>query len=371
MRALVTGAYGFIGKHLVQALRASGAHVDCFGSGDGQAALTAYCRKADVVFHLAGVNRASDAALLQGNVAAAEQLTEALTQVGNPCPVIVTSSVQASLQGRYDNAYGRSKLQSEQVLFRYAAQSGANVTVLRLPGVFGKWCRPNYNSVVATFCHAIARGEPIAVCEEERELELLYIDDVIDTLLLSASLTGKSGFAALPTPYRIRVGELAARIESFYALQTSGVLPRLAPGSAEARLYATYLSYLPPEQLLLPLARHNDERGSFFELLRSDAGGQISVNVTLPGQTRGQHWHNSKWEIFFVVGGRGEIRLRRVGDSEVIRFALDAASPTAVRIPPGYVHALVNTAEDTALTTVIWASEYFDAARPDTFREDI
>jgi UDP-2-acetamido-2,6-beta-L-arabino-hexul-4-ose reductase len=372
MRALVTGAYGFIGRHLVLALRAAGLAVDPYGRGDDAELLMQYCRTADIVYHMAGVNRALDGVdFVVGNVDSTRALTDALQDVGNRCPVVYASSVQADTEAGWDTPYSRTKRQAEELLLQYAKESGAPVAVLRLPGVFGKWCRPRYNSVVGTFCEEAAYGRPLPVVSPQHELELLYIDDLTDMLLTyAAGMPVPTGIAPLPAPYHIRVGELAARIQDFAAMQRMAAVPQMTPRSLDARLYATYLSYLPPEELCLALPSHCDERGSFCELLRSHAGGQLSVSVTLPGQERGGHWHGSKWEIFYAVSGSGEVRLQRLGSAELLRFPLSGENPSAVRIPPGYVHRLINTDAVQPLVTVIWAGEHFDEQHPDTYREE-
>ncbi len=399
MNILVTGAAGFVGKNLVWALKSlrdgkdrtrPGLKVDeIYECGRGTAAeqLADCCRRADFVFHLAGVNRPkTEAEFMEGNFGLAEKLLETLKAAGNRCPVVYASSIQACLLGRYaDSEYGRSKLAGEKLLFRYGAETGAPVLVYRFPNLFGKWCRPNYNSVVATFCNNFANDLPIRVDDPSTELELLYIDDLVAELL--DALEGRphrcefhgadrvpceeGRYCAAPVTHRVTLGEIVALLEKFKAQPQTLLLPDIPAGSFAKKLYSTYLSYLPKEKIAFPLVMHEDARGSFTELLKTAACGQFSVNVTKPGVTKGEHWHNSKWEFFIVVAGQGLIRLRRLGSDEVIEFRVSGAKPQAVHMLPGYTHSITNLSETEDLVTLMWANELFDPARPDTYYEEV
>lgn len=384
MNILITGAEGFLGKNLCAALKnirdgkdktRPALKVDAvmeYGRHTEPQLLERYCRTADFVFHLAGVNRAqTEAEFFRGNEELTRRLLACLKRQGNHCPVAFTSSVRASCTQVYDDAYGQSKRAAEELLFAYGRETDASVMVYRLCHVFGKWSRPHYNSVVATFCHDLSRGLPIRVDDPDAPLTLLYIDDLVAQLL--DALTGQphrgeDGFCALPVTYATTVGALARMIGGFSAEDRR--YP--AAGSAFAqKLYATYLSFLPPERIALPLTMHKDVRGSFTRLPPTPAGGQIGICVCRPGQIRGRHWHHSKWEIFTVVSGAGEIRMRQVGTAQVLRFAVGEEALQLVTILPGYTHELVNLSETRDLVAVVWASEIFDPQRPDTFSEDV
>ncbi|MBQ3507962.1 MAG: NAD-dependent epimerase/dehydratase family protein [Clostridia bacterium] len=376
MRILITGAEGFVGRNLVAAL-AYTHEILSYDRETDPTLLVVYGSQADFVIHLAGVNRADDPeAILGGNVGFTETLLTTLKEQGNTCPVLFASSVQATLEGRYDAPYGHSKRACEDRLFAYARETGATVLVYRLPNLFGKWCRPHYNSVVATFCHNLTRDLPITVNDPNEELELVYIDDLI--MEVQNALDGRpntstevSPFYTVPITYRATVGEIALRLKSFQDNAGTPVIGTMAEDSLEKKLYATYLSYLPSEKVSLPLVTHCDARGSFTELLRSELGGQISVNVTKPGVTKGQHWHHTKHEIFTVVAGEGLIRIRRLDCDEVSEIPVTGKHPEAVRILPGFVHSITNLSETADLVTVIWASECYDPNRPDTYPEEV
>ena len=376
MRILITGAEGFVGRNLVAAL-AYTHEILSYDRETDPTLLVVYGSQADFVIHLAGVNRADDPeAILGGNVGFTETLLTTLKEQGNTCPVLFASSVQATLEGRYDAHYGHSKRACEDRLFAYARETGATVLVYRLPNLFGKWCRPHYNSVVATFCHNLTRDLPITVNDPNEELELVYIDDLI--MEVQNALDGRpntstevSPFYTVPITYRATVGEIALRLKSFRDNAGTPVIGTMAEDSLEKKLYATYLSYLPSEKVSLPLVTHCDARGSFTELLRSELGGQISVNVTKPGVTKGQHWHHTKHEIFTVVAGEGLIRIRRLDCDEVSEIPVTGKHPEAVRILPGFVHSITNLSETADLVTVIWASECYDPNRPDTYPEEV
>lgn len=349
--------------------------------------LAEFCREADFVFHLAGVNRPErEEDFLTGNLGFTQTLLDTLRQCGNTCPVMLSSSIQASLQGRYaGSAYGKSKLAGEELLFRYGEQTGAKVLVYRFANLFGKWCRPHYNSVVATFCHQIARDLPITMNDPQTELDLIYIDDVVEELL--GALVGKQhrcGFCGVepvddpdgrycyvPVSHRVKLGRIVELLQAFHDQPETGLLPEIPDGSFEKKLYSTYLSQLPSGKIAVPLQMHSDARGSFTEMMRTASCGQFSVNISKPGVTKGQHWHHSKWEMFLVVSGRGMIRQRRLGTGEVLEFPVSGERLEAVYLLPGYTHSLINMSETEPLVTLIWANEPFDPGRPDTYWEEV
>ena len=398
MNVLITGARGFVGKNLTAALEnlrdgkdrtRPGLEIEklwLFDVDSPEELLDEACREADFVFHLAGVIRPKDPSeFTQGNVDFSAKLIEKLSRAENRCPVAVTSSVQATLLGRYDNDYGRSKKTGEELFFDYGRRTGAEVLVYRLPNLFGKWCRPNYNSVVATFCHNIANGLPITVNDPGATLELLYIDDLVSSLLDAAGgrtvrcdyegldpvIRAEGRFCCVPVTHRVTLGEIADLLYSFDAQPKTLTLPRMSPGSFEKKLCSTYLSYLPEEKVAFPLKMNADARGSFTELFRTEGSGQISVNVSLPGITKGQHWHHTKWEFFVVVSGRGLMQQRRIGSEEVIETFVSGDRLEAVRMLPGYTHNLINLSETENLVTVMWANECVDPDHPDTFFEKV
>ena len=398
MRILVTGAKGFVGRNLVESLknlrdgkdrtRPSLTVEEIFACDldTDPAALAGYCARCDFVFHLAGVNRPKDPAdFTRGNVVALQELLSLLSAAGNFCPVMLASSVQASLKVRYAGSpYGESKAEAERVLLEYAARTGAKPLVYRFPNLFGKWCRPGYNSAVATFCHQAANGLPLTVNDPSVELSLLYIDDLVGGLL--DALEGKlrpasakdplqpedpAGYYIAGEPHVVSLSEIASLLQSFAAQPQTLVVPDLPEGSFEKKLYSTYLSYLPPEKTAFPLKKNEDARGSFTECLKTGACGQFSVNVSNPGVTKGQHWHHSKWEFFIVVSGEALIRQRRVGDEGVLEFRVSGDEPTAVHMLPGYTHSIENLSQTEKLITLMWANERFDPDRPDTFFEPV
>lgn len=389
MNILITGAAGFVGRNLLCALEnlrdgkdrtRPALRVDALYACDLDTTpeqLCTYTEQADFVFHLAGVNRPRDPKEFEsGNRDFTETLLDDLRRCGNTCPVMLASSVQATLTGRYqDSAYGRSKRAAEELVFAYGRESGAEVLVYRLPNLFGKWCRPNYNSVVATFCHNIARDLPITVNDSSTELELLYIDDLVcellDALEGRAHRAADSAFCAAPVTHRVTLGEIAELLTRFRAASETLFLPEIPAGSFAKKLYSTYLSYLPPERVAYAPPMHADARGSFTELIKTAACGQVSVNVSKPGITKGQHWHNSKWELFIVVSGRALIEQRRIGSEEVLRFEVDGDHIQAVHMLPGYTHNIINLSETEDLVTLMWANEPFDPARPDTYAEPV
>lgn len=399
MNILITGAAGFVGKNLAENLKnirenknRTRPHLCIeeifeYDLDTTPALLEDYCRRADFVFHLAGVNRPKDAEeFMRGNFGFSSTLLDTLRRCGNTCPVMLASSIQATLVGRYaEGEYGKSKRAGEELFFDYAAQTGAKVLVYRFPNLFGKWCRPNYNSVVATFCHNIARDLPITVNDPNTVLELLYIDDLIEELL--DALEGKAHrcdfdgvrtvlneagrYCAAPVSHSVTLGQIAELLHAFRDQSRTLRMPELPEGSFAKKLYSTYLSYLPQERIAVPLEMHTDERGSFTELLKTASCGQFSVNVSRPGITKGQHWHNSKWELFIVVSGHGLIEERKLGTQEVLRFEVSGEQPQAVHMLPGYTHSITNLSQTEPLVTLMWANEIFDPQRPDTYFEAV
>lgn len=398
MKILITGANGFVARNLRAALeeirdghdrRAD--HVLCSNPTDitlllysrenTPEELDALCGDCDFVFHLAGVNRPRDPReFLEGNRDLTAALLDALERHGNACPVLLTSSIQASLTGRYQNSlYGESKLAGEELVFAHARKTGAQALVYRLPGVFGKWSRPNYNTVVATFCHNIARGLPITVNDPAAPLALVYIDDVVEEFLQAlrgAAHHTADGFCAVPVHYETTVGHVADIIASFPRLRETLEVPKMDEPLTK-KLYSTYLSFLPPENFIYDFKMNEDPRGSFTELIRTSDRGQFSVNVSRPGVTKGQHWHHTKNEKFIVVKGEALIQLRRIGlqpdgsPFPVEEFRVSGERIQAVEMIPGYTHNIVNLSETEDLVTLMWASEPFDPAKPDTFFQEV
>ena len=405
MKVLVTGAAGFVGKNLVVSLKnirdgkdrtRPELSVDEIYEYDIQtdpALLEEYCAKADFVFNLAGVNRPKDnAEFMAGNFGFATTLLETLKKHGNTCPVMLSSSIQATLLGRYAGSdYGRSKLAGEELFFSYGAETGAKVLVYRFPNLFGKWCRPNYNSVVATFCNNIANDLPIQVSDPKVELELLYIDDLVEEMLdalegrehhcefdgVDAVERAEGRYCFAPVTHKVTLGEIVELLKSFQLQPQSLMLPEIPQASFAKKLYSTYLSYLPEEKTKFPLQMNCDARGSFTELLKTEKCGQFSVNISKPGITKGQHWHHSKWEFFIVVSGHGLIQERKIGVDEngqpypVRNFEVSGEKIEAVHMLPGYTHNIINLSETENLVTVMWANESFDPEHPDTFFEPV
>ena len=399
MNILITGAKGFVGKNLVCNLRniAEGKnrtrpalHIEEIFEYDldtdpGQ--LEEFCAKADFVFNLAGVNRPKEQSeFMQGNFGFASTLLETLKRHKNACPIMLSSSIQASLIGRYGQSdYGKSKLAGENLFLDYGRETGARVLVYRFPNLFGKWCRPNYNSAVATFCNNIANDLPIQVNDRSTELELLYIDDLVEEMLdalegkehrcefdgLTAVPTAEGRYCFVPTTHKATLGEIVDLLEGFKQQPKTLVLPEIPAGSFAKKLYSTYLSYLPKEAVSFPLKMNVDDRGSFTELLKTANCGQISVNISKPGITKGQHWHNSKWEFFMVVSGHGLIQERKIGTDEVLEFEVSGEKIEAVQMLPGYTHNIINLSQTENLVTVMWANEPFDPGHPDTFFEKV
>ncbi len=396
MKVLVTGAKGFVGKNLVCALNNLKDGKDRtrpnikidevyeYDIDSNISELDEYCKNADFVFNLAGVNRPKDPEeFKKGNFGFASTLLETLKKYGNKCPVMISSSIQATLIGRYDGEYGRSKRDGENLLFDYANKTGAKVLVYRFPNLFGKWCRPNYNSAVATFCNNVANDLPITINDRSTELELLYIDDLVYEMFdalegkehrcefdgLTAVENENGKFCFVPTTHRVTLGEISDLLEKFKSQPISLLMPEIPNNSFTKKLYSTYLSYLPKEKVAFPLKMNVDQRGSFTELLKTEKCGQFSVNISKPGITKGQHWHNSKWEFFIVVSGHGLIQERKIGTDEVREFEVSGDKIEAVHMLPGYTHNIINLSETENLVTVMWANEQFDPNRPDTFFE--
>ena len=369
---LVTGARGFAGRNLVSTLRATGAGevLECDIGSNSPAHLAEFAERADFVFHLAGVNRPKDASEFEtGNAGFTQSVLAALAASGRRTPVLLSSSVQAAL----DNPYGASKRAAEDAVFAYSRETGAPAFVFRLPNVFGKWSRPNYNSAVATWCHNIARGLPVEVRDPAAPLTLAYIDEVVAAFLRCASgeTPPSNGFLQVPEEFTRTLGEIVACIRSFRDARSALAVPDQGDPFIK-RLYATYLSFLPEDAFAVPLVRHSDARGSFTELLRTPERGQVSVNIARPGITKGNHWHHTKHERFYVVSGTAAIRFRKAGDATapVTEVRVSGDSPQCVDIPPGLVHNIENTGS-CDLVTVMWASEPFDPARPDTWPETV
>ena len=388
MKILVTGAKGFVGRNLCENLKAvrDGKNrtrpalqiedVFEYDLDTPPAELDHFCAEADFVFNLAGVNRPkNNDEFMQGNFGFASTLLDTLKSHANRCPVMLSSSIQATLIGRYgESDYGKSKLAGEELFFTYGQETGAPVLVYRFPNLFGKWCRPNYNSAVATFCHHIARDLPITVSDPAVELELVYIDDLIDEIL--NAMEGHphrtdGAYCSVPVSHRVTLGEIVRLLQTFHDQPQTLLLPEIPEGSFEKKLYSTYLSYLPPEKIAFPMKMNVDERGSFTELLKTASCGQVSVNISKPGIIKGQHWHNSKWEFFIVVAGHGLIQERQIGSDEKIEFEVSGDRIQAVHMLPGYTHNIINLSETENLVTVMWANEQFDPSHPDTYFEEV
>lgn len=405
MKILVTGSAGFVGRNLIENLKnirdgknITRPNLDItdiyeYDINTEESLLSDYCSDCDFVFNLAGVNRPKNQEeFMSGNFGFASTLLDLLKQHQNTCPIMLSSSIQATLVGRYaDSKYGRSKLAGEELFFRYGQETGAHVLVYRFPNLFGKWCRPNYNSAVATFCDAIANDKEYTVNDRFTKLELLYIDDLVNEML--DALEGKehhcdyngiektteSGgrFCYVPTTYEATLGEIVDLLTSFKRMSDTLVIPEIPEGSFAKKLFSTYLSYLPGKAISYDLSMNVDNRGIFVELLKTVSGGQVSINIARPGNVRGQHWHNSKWELFIVVSGHGLIQERKIGKNEkgepypVHSFEVTGEKIKAVQMPPGYTHNIINLSDTEDLITVMWANESFDPEHPDTFFEKV
>lgn len=397
MNVLITGAAGFVGKNLAAALACIRDGKDHTHPGLSIGKLYLYdrnsptelleeaCQDADFVFNLAGVNRPKDPQeFLQGNFGFASTLLDTLKKYHNTCPVMLASSIQATLIGRYGQSdYGKSKLAGETLFFDYSQETGAKVLVYRFPNLFGKWCLPNYNSVVATFCYNYAHDLPITVNDPSVELELLYIDDLVQEMIcalegrehhcefdgLETVLCPQGRYCAAPVTHKATLAQIVALLDQFKAQPSTLMMPQIPQDSFAKKLYSTYLSYLPKEKAAFPLKMNVDDRGSFTELLKTENCGQFSVNISKPGVTKGQHWHHTKWEFFIVVSGKGLIQQRKVGSDEILNFEVSGDRIQAVHMLPGYTHNIINLSQTEDLVTLMWANECFDPNKPDTFFE--
>lgn len=398
MKILVTGAKGFVGKNLVANLynikngkdRTRDIKIEEifeFDIDTDNTLLDKYCAEADFVFNLAGVNRPKEQSeFMEGNFGFTSTLLETLKKYRNSCPVMLASSIQATLLGRYaESEYGKSKLAGEELFFKYGEEVGAKILVYRFPNLFGKWCRANYNSVVATFCNNIANDLPIMVNDRNVQLEMLYIDDLVEEMLDAlegkehhcefegvAAIENKEGkYCYAPITHHVTLGEIVDLLEKFKNQPQTLEIPEIPKNSFAKKLYSTYLSYLPKEKVSFPLKMNIDTRGSFTELLKSEKCGQVSINISKPGITKGQHWHNTKWELFIVVAGHGLIQQRKIGTDEIIEFEVSGEKIEAVHMLPGYTHNIINLSNTDNLVTVMWANEAFDPKKPDTFYEEV
>jgi len=399
MNILVTGAKGFVGRNLVAALESIRDGKDrthpglvvneiyAYDIDSTTEELDEYCSKVDFVFNLAGVNRPKDnSEFMAGNFGFASTLLDTLKKHNNKCPVMLSSSIQATLSGRFGNSeYGRSKKAGEELFFEYGKENGVRVLVYRFPNLFGKWCRPNYNSAVATFCNNIANDLPIQVNDPNVDMELLYIDDLVAEMVAALQggehhaefdgvetiLKDDGRYCAVPTVHKIKLGEIVTLLNTFHDQPKTLVMPEIPNNSFAKKLYSTYLSYLPKEKVSFPLKMNVDARGSFTELLKTVKCGQFSVNVSKPGITKGEHWHHTKWEFFIVVSGRALIQERKIGSNEVMEFEVSGDKIEAVHMLPGYTHNIINLSQTENLVTVMWANESFDPNHPDTFGEKV
>ncbi|MBE7084653.1 MAG: SDR family oxidoreductase [Clostridiales bacterium] len=397
MKILVTGAKGFVGKNLCTALNnvkdgkdrtRPSLKIEAVYEYDIDNTLDdleGFCKDTDFVFNLAGVNRPkTQEEFMQGNFGFASTLLNTLQKYNNKAGVMLSSSIQATLIGRYaDGEYGKSKKAGEELFFEYAKNSGSEVFVYRFPNLFGKWSRPNYNSAVATFCNNIANDLPITVNDRAIELELVYVDDLVKEMLdllegkghrcdydgLNAVASDTGRYCFVPTSHKVTLGEIVDLLHTFRAQSETLVIPEIAEGSFAKKLYSTYLSYLPKEKVAFDLKMNVDARGSFTELLKTEKCGQVSINISKPGITKGQHWHHTKWEFFIVVAGKGLIQQRKIGTDEVLNFEVSGEKIQAVHMLPGYTHNIINLSDTENLVTVMWANEQFDSNHPDTFFE--
>ena len=398
MKILVTGAKGFVGKNLCARLnnikegKARNYPVEIeevfeYDLDSAPEDLDRYCKEADFVFNLAGVNRPQDPEdFKKGNFGFASTLLDTLRKHGNKCPVMLSSSIQASLEGRYaGHPYGESKKAGEELFFAYARQTGAKVLVYRFPNLFGKWCRPNYNSAVATFCHNIANDLPIQVSDPTVELELLYIDDVVEEMMCALqgcehrcdyqgvkAISDQNGkYCHAPVTFKATLGQIVELLDKFSTLPATLMIPEIPADSFAKRLFSTYLSYLPKEKAIFDLKMNTDNRGSFTELVKTLNCGQVSINISRPGITKGEHWHDSKWEQFIVVAGHGLIQMRKEGTDEVIEYEVSGEKMQSVIMLPGYTHNIINLSDTENLVTVMYCNEIFDPGRPDTYFDPV
>ena len=398
-KILVTGAKGFVGKNLCWALKnikdgkdrrfpdLAVSEIYEYDLDSTPDELDAWCRDCDFVFNLAGVNRPKETSeFMEGNFGFASTLLDTLKKYGNRCPVMISSSIQATLAGRFGTSeYGKSKKAGEELMFQYGRETGAKVLVYRFPNLFGKWCRPNYNSAVATFCNNIANDLPIQVNDPNVDMELLYIDDLVDEMICALQgkehrcefdgvetvLTPDGRYCAAPVTHHVKLGEIVELLRSFAEQPRTLTIPEIPAGSFAKKLYSTYLSYLPKEKVAFPLKMNVDERGSFTEMVHTHNAGQVSINISKPGITKGQHWHNTKFEQFIVVKGHGLIQQRSLNDSDgkILEWEVDGDHIQAVHMLPGYTHNIINLSDTEDLVTFMWANECFDPGRPDTYFE--
>ena len=399
MKVLVTGSKGFVGKNLVESLKNIMDSKDRtrpnlkieeiyeFDKDTDINLLDEYCSRCDFVFNLAGVNRPKEnAEFMEGNFGFASTLLETLKKHNNNCPVMLSSSIQATLIGRYaESDYGKSKLEGEKLFFDYAKNNNSKVLVYRFTNLFGKWCQPNYNSVIATWCYNIANNLDIQVNDSNVELELCYIDDVVKELIdalenkehhchfdgVNAVFDENGEYCFVPTTHKVTLGRITELLDMFKNQSTNLIIPNIPNNSFEKKLYSTYLSYLPKDKVKFELKMNKDDRGSFTELLRTENCGQFSVNISKPGITKGQHWHHSKWEFFMVVKGQALIQERKIGTDEILEFNVSGDKIEAVHMLPGYTHNIINLSDTEELITLMWANELFDQNKPDTYFEEV
>lgn len=399
MKILVTGAKGFVGKNLCAQLHnIRTGKARCYGDLTVSAVyeydldstpeeLDAYCRDCDFVFNLAGVNRPqNNEEFMQGNFGFASTLLDTLKKHQNTCPVMLSSSIQATLAGRFGTSeYGKSKKAGEELFFDYGKETGAKVLVYRFPNLYGKWCRPNYNSAVATFCNNIANDLPIQVNDPNVELELLYIDDLVEEMIdalkgnehhcefdgVDTVLRADGRYCVAPVTHHVKLGEIVDLLYQFADLSKTLMIPEMPADSFAKRLFSTYLSYLPKEKAIFDLNMNVDDRGSFTELVHTLNCGQVSINISKPGVTKGQHWHHTKWEQFIVVSGHGLIQLRKEGTDEILNYEVSGDKIQSVIMLPGYTHNIINLSETENLVTVMYCNEVFDKNRPDTYFEPV
>ncbi|MBR0541726.1 MAG: NAD-dependent epimerase/dehydratase family protein [Clostridia bacterium] len=399
MKILITGAKGFVGRNLTENLKnirdgknrtRPNVKIDCIYEYDIDSApeeLDAYCADADFVFNLAGVNRPKESKeFTEGNFGFASKLLDTLKKHNNTCPVMLSSSIQATLQGRFGTSeYGLSKKAGEELFFEYSKETGAKVLVYRFPNLVGKWVRPNYNSAVGTFCNNIANDLPITVNDPSVELEMLFIDDLVEEMLdalegkehhcefdgVQTVLKEDGRYCAAPITHKATLGYIVECLNKFHDQPKTLIMPAIPDGSFEKKLYSMYLSYLPKEKVAFDLKMNCDDRGSFTELLKTADHGQFSVNISKPGITKGEHWHNSKWEFFIVVSGHGLVQERKIGTDEILEFEVSGDKIQAVHMLPGYTHNIINLSQTENLVTLMWANEIFNPDKPDTFFQKV